>query len=86
MANFLEYPKEDNGENLTALPFFIATAIVALWFIGSLYIGRSFGILDIVCGIGLLAGGLGTYASLNRRLQRLEQDLPHLRATVDDDP
>jgi len=87
MANLSEYPREDfEEEDLAALPFFLVTVSVTLWFIGSLYIGRSFSILDVVCGIGLLAGGLGTYASLNRRLQRLEQDLAHLRATVDGDP
>lgn len=57
MAKLLDYPPHDDEEEIdeediaVILPFFLAS-IAALWVVASIYIDRSFGILDIVSAAG----------------------------------
>ena len=86
MAKSSDYRQDDDEEEYVAAMFFLVMAVGAVWFIGSLYIGRSIHILDVLCGVGLLTAFLGVSASLGIRLQRLERRLLHRRTPEDPDP
>jgi len=91
MAKLLDHPPHDDEEEIdeediaVILPFFLAS-IFALWVVASIYIGRSFGILDILSGAGLLGIIIAMYVSLNRRLQLVEQQVTDIRAADDEYP
>lgn len=72
-------PNGDEEDDLVTIAVFMVMAIAAVWFIAGVYIGRSFHLLDALCGVGLLAALIGAYASLSNRLHRLERQLAQSR-------
>ncbi|PJR92491.1 hypothetical protein CN878_23700 [Ochrobactrum sp. 695/2009] len=68
---------EDEQGDLVIVAFLQVIAFASVWFMSGIYVGRPVHslVLDTFCGVGFLIALLAAYASLSRRLNRLEQQI-----------